>query len=177
MNKMIIGGYKLKIRSAKQKDLKALEWDGEYQHFRNVFKQTYQLTKTGNTQMWVIEEDREGIIGQVFIQLNGHRKKFANGYDRVYLYSIRIKPDFRNLGIGTYLMETIQSRMENHGTRYFTLNVAKENTQALRFYKRLGYEIQGHDDGKWSYIDHLGNKRNIAEPSWRMELDNYRDRS
>jgi ribosomal protein S18 acetylase RimI-like enzyme len=171
MNKARIDNLSVRLRRVRRGDLRDLEWDGDYLHFRNLYKQTYELSKAGNTQMWVIDSRDYGIIGQVFVQLNGHRRHLANGNDRVYLYSIRVKPDFRNKGLGTYLLQSIQTHLNRRGVRYFTLNVAKDNTAALRFYRRLGYEIRGHDDGIWSYIDHKGKRIRVAEPSWNMELD------
>jgi len=57
-------------------------------------------------------------------------------------------------------------------TRHYsrlTLNVARDNPDAIRLYKRVGFQIVAEEPGIWSYIDHLGQWHTVEEPSWRME--------
>jgi hypothetical protein len=43
----------LKCRYLVDKDLPALEWDGEYSHFRRLYRDIYQSTLQGKAIMWV----------------------------------------------------------------------------------------------------------------------------
>jgi len=56
----------IQIRKLTRDDLAALEWDGEYTHFRNVYKGVYQRTQIGTAAAWVAESPADGIVGQVF---------------------------------------------------------------------------------------------------------------
>lgn len=60
------------------------------------------------------------------------------------------------------------SLIQKHFTR-LTLNVARDNLDAIRLYKRLGFQIIAEEPGVWSYIDHVGQWQTVEEPSWRME--------
>ena len=55
----------LNIRCAEDADLIAMEWDGEYSHFRRLFADTYQQAELGLAKIWVAELDHTGLIGQL----------------------------------------------------------------------------------------------------------------
>ena len=158
----------LDIRLLKKKDLTALEWEGQYVHFRNVYAQAYQQSQKGQSILWVAELSEYGIIGQVFIQLICDRNELANGKTRAYLYSFRIKTDFQNLGIGSMILTNTESDLKKRGYRQISLNVAKENSRAQSFYYRHGFRTIAHEAGCWSYKDHKGVTRHVNEPAWRM---------
>lgn len=157
------------IRRMTREDLPALEWDGEFKHFRNVYKSVYHRMQQGGADAWVVETPHGEIIGQVFLQYKSDRPELADGWQRAYLYSFRIKPPFRNLGLGSRVMRILEnSLIQKHFTR-LTLNVARDNLDAIRLYKRLGFQIIAEEPGVWSYIDHVGQWQTVEEPSWRME--------
>jgi GNAT superfamily N-acetyltransferase len=157
------------IRQATENDLHKMEWEGEYKHFRTVFKNAYRSMKGGDTIIWVADFLGTLHLGQVFIQYISSRPELANGYNRAYLYSFRIKPRFRNQGLGTKMMDILEADLIKKGYQYLTLNVAKTNLDAQRLYQHRGFEIVDHEPGEWSYRDHLGNRVSISEPAWRME--------
>ena len=149
-------------------DLPQLEWEGEYSHFRRVYQQAYQRAREGKTLLWVADLPKKGIIGQCFIQLNSTRSDLANGYDRAYLYAFRIKNAYRNSGLGSRLLHIVENDLFLHEYKEITLNVAKNNTAAIRLYRRAGYEIAGHESGEWSYRDQNNKVCHVVEPAWKM---------
>lgn len=157
------------IRPLKREDLPALEWEGEFAHFRLVYQSVYERIQNGSAFAWIAETEINGLVGQVFLQLKSDQPEWANGWSRAYLYSFRIKPAYRNLGIGTKMIETIQQYLLKKHFSRLTLNVARDNSSGIRFYKRLGFQIVAEEPGIWSYIDHLGKWHTMEEPSWRME--------
>jgi ribosomal protein S18 acetylase RimI-like enzyme len=156
------------IRQANKDDLAALEWNGEYTHFRRLYADTYMMVEQGKAVIWIAETDGRGLIGQCFVSLKGNRPDLANGIDRAYIYGFRVQPKFRNQGIGTTIMQVLEDDLKKRGFRQATLNVGKDNQRARRFYDRLGYVIVGSDPGDWSYIDDKGKRRDMHEPAWRM---------
>jgi ribosomal protein S18 acetylase RimI-like enzyme len=157
------------IRPTTQNDLLALEWDGEYKHFRRLYSEIFQSASRGKAIMWVAELPGTGIIGQLFVQLTSARLELANGAERAYIYGFRIKPDFRGRGLGRRMMQVAEDDLAKRCFRRATLNVARDNPQARRLYESLGYQVVGMDPGQWTYIDHLGIRREVREPAWRME--------
>ncbi len=160
---------KVTIRHLRQNDLYALEWDGEFKHFRRVYADAYRRYERGSLIMWVAELPEDGIIGQVFIQLNSNRKELADGKRRAYLYSFRIKPEYRSAGLGSRMLDAVESDLRSRGYASVTLNVAKDNVDAQRLYERHGYRIVAHEPGVWSYPDDQGQWQLVNEPAWRME--------
>jgi len=109
------------------------------------------------------------IIGQVFIQFICDRPELADGFQRAYLYSFRIQPQFRRAGLGSRVLQVVEKDLCQRGFRYVTLNVAKTNVDAQRLYFRCNYRIVAHEPGVWSYPDQFGVLHNVEEPAWRME--------
>jgi ribosomal protein S18 acetylase RimI-like enzyme len=157
------------IRTISYRDLPDLEWGGEFTHFRRVYANAFQNQQKGKSILWAAELKGIGIIGQAFVQLLGSRPELADGQVRAYIYSVRVQSRYRNMGIGTKIMRHAEEDITHRGYSYVTLNVGKHNLDARRFYERLGYHVIGEESGKWSYIDHLGKRRHVHEPSWRMQ--------
>lgn len=159
---------KVEIRALLKAELPGLEWDGEYIHFRSMYERAYRRTETGEGLIWVAALNGK-MLGQVFVQLRSGRNELVDGHSRAYLYAIRVRPAYRNLGLGSRMMYVTENDLIWRGYQYATLNVAKENTDGLRFYERHGYKIIGEDEGRWSYTDHVGQTHLVHEPAYRME--------
>lgn len=157
------------IRPLLKTDLPALEWDGEYLHFRNVFADVFKKVEKGSVKAWVAVSHDDRMIGQVFLQLSSDRKELADGWNRAYLYSLRVRQAWQNLGIGSKLIEVLEADLRKMGYSRVTLNVARNNQAAIRLYARIGYQIVAEEPGVWSYPDHNNVWRTVSEPSWRME--------
>jgi ribosomal protein S18 acetylase RimI-like enzyme len=157
------------IRQIKKADLPELEWDGEYIHFRRLYAEIFQSSISGKAILWGAFYHGEGLIGQVFIQLTSARSELADGKQRAYIYGFRIKSAFQGYGIGTFMLHFIERDLAIRGFNQVTLNVSLDNPGARRMYERNGYHIVANEPGNWSYLDHLGRRRNVHEPAWRME--------
>lgn len=162
---------KVTIRHMVAADLPDLEWGGEYVHFRRQFETTYRDYLNGSALPWVAVSAVSGeMLGQVFVLFSSrHRRELADGNRRAYLFSVRVKPAFRGRGLGTQLMDVVEVDLSARGFEIATLNVARDNPAAYRFYYRRQYRVTAPEPGQWSYIDHRGVRRFVDEPAWRME--------
>ena len=161
-------GEQIHIRPIVESDLIALEWDGEYRHFHNLYAQHYASCQQGASLIWVAENSRKELIGQVFILLNSRQSKIADGSTRAYLFSFRIKPNWRNLGIGGHMLQFVENQLVLKGFIWLRLNVAKDNPGARRMYEAHAYRVIGSDPGEWSYQDDQGIVQHVHEPAWKM---------
>jgi ribosomal protein S18 acetylase RimI-like enzyme len=159
----------VKIRLVDRQDLSALEWDGEYTHFRRLYREIYQSTALGKALMWVADLPGAGVIGQLFIQFDSSRKELADGNLRAYLYGFRIKPAYRGEGVGSRLLQTAESDLVRRRLLFATLNVGRHNLDARRFYERHGYRVVADEAGRWSFLDDQDQRHEVYEPAWRME--------
>ncbi len=159
----------LTIRPVMAEDLIKMEWGGEYQHFRRVYAEAFHRMQRGYSILWVADLPETGIIGQVFIQFICDRPELADGIERAYLYSFRVRSAFRSKGIGTHMMDIVEDDLRKRGFHYVTLNVARNNPRAQQLYVRRGYQVVAPEPGVWSYLDDRGVVRKVEEPAWRME--------
>ena len=154
---------KLKIRMATADDVMQLEWNGQYTHFRNLFRRAYREQRRGNRVMLVM--DFNGYpIARLFIQFIDDDDK-----SRGYIYSFTVMEPFRSLGIGTRMLATAEAILRKRNYRLATISVAKTNIRAFQLYQREGYQAYGEDDGQWQYLDHEGQTHYVNEPSWLMK--------
>jgi ribosomal protein S18 acetylase RimI-like enzyme len=159
----------LVIRQVRKDDLPALEWEGEYSHFRFIYQDAFRRALRGLSVLWVAELEEKGILGQVFIQLQCDRPELCNGIDRAYLFGFRVRPAYRSLGVGSAMLRVVERDLVERGYRFLTLNVARENVDAIRLYQRRGFQIVAPEPGRWQYVDEEGRTRDVHEPAWRME--------
>ncbi len=157
------------IRVATRSDLPALEWEGDLTHFRRLFADAYERTELGEAVIWIAELPGVGVVGQLFLSLRSGRTELSDGMDRGYIYGVRVRPVYRNRGIGTQLLLAAEIELIKRGFRYATLNVGRDNSKAQRLYERMGYRVVAPEDGRWSYEDDKGLRRDVYEPAWRME--------
>jgi ribosomal protein S18 acetylase RimI-like enzyme len=160
---------RVQIRKMVEDDLPSLEWDGEYAHFRRVYQDAFNRFQRGLSVLWVAELPDTGVIGQVFIQLICDRPELADGTNRAYLYSFRVRPEYRSAGLGTHIMQVVFDDLRQRGFNSLTLNVAKDNPRARNLYERNHFHIVAHEPGRWTFQDETGGWRTVEEPAWRME--------
>lgn len=159
------------IRQLKEEDLPGLEWEGEFRHFRRVYAEAYHRQGRGLSFLWVAELPGRGIIGQVFIQFMCDRPELADGFERAYLYSFRVREEYRSQGIGSLMMDVVEEDLRARDFRSVTLNVARDNPRARQLYTRRGYRVIAPEPGIWSYQDENGEWHRVEEPAWRMEKE------
>lgn len=156
------------IRPLQEGDLPALEWDGQYTQFRPVFRATFADVQRGQKLMLLAEVDAT-VVGQVFVQLLSSETYLADGATRGYLYSLRVRPQWQGLGIGTQLLAHAEDELRARGRQVATIAAAKDNPGARRLYERLGYRAFREDAGEWWFTDVNGVPQHLAEPCWMME--------
>jgi ribosomal protein S18 acetylase RimI-like enzyme len=155
------------IREAKLSDLSALEWDGEYTHFRNIYRRALREAEQGH-RILLVAELKGKLIGQIFIHLSHDGCDYGR-QSSAHLYSFRVRNMYRNHGVGTNLLAEAEGVLCKRGYTRATISVAKDNQRARRMYERNGYSICGEDEGEWSFLDHQGSLRTIREPSYILE--------
>lgn len=163
-----VNGTQVRIRPLVEEDLPALEWDGAFTHFRRLYAQHYRNMIKGNTLVWVSETEERELVGQLFLLLYSQQKEVADGFRRAYIFSFRIKPAYRNQGLGSFMLALAENDLMLRGFTQVQLNVARQNRAARQLYERLGYRVIGSDPGVWHYQDPQGEWQSVREPAWKM---------
>jgi ribosomal protein S18 acetylase RimI-like enzyme len=156
------------IRPIREADLSALEWDGTYTRYRRVFRQTYEDVVRGQRLM-IVAVAGDQVVGQIFVQLSSTETRYADGYSRAYLYSLRVRPEWQGRGLGTRLVSSAEAALVARGFSMAVIAAGKDNLGAQRLYERLGYRIFADDPGVWYFQDVNGVQQSIEEPCWVME--------
>ena len=165
---MTVRPPKFEIRTATNNDLPGLEWEGEYRRYRQIYRRALNEANRGRRILLVA--DMEGkLIGQIFIQLHTVSADPKRIPRTAYLYSFRVRPEYRNMGIGSSLVTMAEDTLREKAFHRALIGVAKENLDALRLYQRLGYEILAEDPGEWSFVDDENRLRTIVEPTYILE--------
>jgi ribosomal protein S18 acetylase RimI-like enzyme len=158
----------VRIRSVCESDLPALEWDGEYTHYREVYRHNFEEARRGQ-RILLVAQFAEALVGQVFVQLHSSEALFADGLNRAYLYALRVRAPWQGQGIGTQLIAMAEAELRQRQFRTAVIAAARDNPRALNLYQRLGFRVVGEDPGRWDFVDHLGQERSVQEPCWVLE--------
>ncbi len=152
------------IRRATPEDLPAMEWEGEYRRYRRLYQQAMAEARGGRACILLADAGGE-VVGQVVVRFGSAPPQLGDPADVGYLHAVRVRPAFRNLGIGSQLIAEAEALLRRRGFRRAALAVARDNPAARRLYERLGYTLVADDPGEWSYLDDEGRWRQVHEPA------------
>ncbi len=65
----------------------------------------------------------------------------SNKFGTFYIHFFYIFRDYRNMGIGKKLLERCESICSNNGLNILHLKCHKDNSEAIKFYSKHGFEI------------------------------------
>lgn len=164
----------VRIRTATEADLPAMEWEGEYAHFRRVYRQAMREAQRDRRLIYVAEAADE-VVGQLLVHLYSIWKDRFGGAKAGYLHSFRVKPDFRGQGVGSRLLRTAEQALVNRGYTRAVISVAKTNSRAQQLYLEHSYHLYTEDPGEWAYVDHRGRLVRMSEPAYVMVKTLKRD--
>lgn len=68
---------------------------------------------------------------------------FRSVLDEGYINNIAVKPEYRNRGIGSALLEEINKESRKLNLSFLTLEVRESNLSAIHLYQKKGYEKVG----------------------------------
>lgn len=156
------------IRMGRESDLISMEWEGEYRRYRRHYRHAIEEAKLGR-RIILVAEIGEQIVGQIFVQLRSVQYDINQKTPSGYFHAFRVRPEYRNRGIGTRLLLEAEAALKTKGRLRALITAAKDNPDARRLYERLGYSIFADDPGDWSYVDDKGHLRRVYEPSVVLE--------
>ncbi|NLV74484.1 MAG: GNAT family acetyltransferase [Chloroflexi bacterium] len=83
-----------------------------------------------NPDLFLVAEREGEVIGVIMGGWDGRRG---------WLHHLAVSPELRNQGIGSALLEAVETRLRAYGCLKVNLMVHAYNTDAQRLYERLGY--------------------------------------
>jgi ribosomal protein S18 acetylase RimI-like enzyme len=68
-----------------------------------------------------------------------HRYFEKRGMRPLFVEEIAVHPDYHGMGIGTFMFEQIEHAARLRGCTHIVLEVAENNEEALRFYRKRNF--------------------------------------
>ncbi len=138
----------MRIRRAENGDIKELidvylqGYKGleeySYTHPEDVQAYLNWLFRRDVAGIWVAEDEDGKIVG--FVASDGNWFSKREGKVVGALHELVVLPEYRNKGIGRALIEKALEYFKSRGLDTAELWVGDQNTQAIEFYKKLGFE-------------------------------------
>lgn len=142
------------IKAAEEQDIARIEelYKVLFAEMANLQPYTYQAThqdrkfienmiNSPQSDFLVVTEDDGYVVGFVLVQ----EQQTSNfnclvKHRYTYLIDLVVDPIYRNLGIGSVLIESAKEWSQMRGTEYIELDVLPENEGAVKLYQRQGFE-------------------------------------
>lgn len=70
--------------------------------------------------------------------------------DEGHITNIAVHPEFRNMGVGSLLLQGLIDRARERDISRMTLEVRKNNETAQRLYRKFGFEVKGVRKGYYA---------------------------
>ena len=91
------------------------------------------------------------VVGAVWSRIT---EQYGHIDDETPSLAISLYKNYRNLGIGSKLLDLILRHLKSLGYKRVSLGVSKENFHALHVYEKVGFEIigDGDDETEWLMV-------------------------
>ena len=144
----------MKIRQAKNSDFNEYlklkrEEEKDYSEFigkkiphpkDTVLKKEFKEALSSKNHVILVIERNNRLIGYI------HGMYYTNPYSKWgYVEDIFVLKDFRRKGIATALVKEFIKILKKKGYNKLRLSVNTKNFRAIKFYKKLGFEISHYD--------------------------------
>jgi ribosomal protein S18 acetylase RimI-like enzyme len=86
----------------------------------------------------MIHEEEDNILTLVAITRLPYRSSHV-----AYIHKLAVNPNFQNSGLGSKLFAAIISDLKAKGVKRLELKVESDNHNAIKFYKKNGFQIEG----------------------------------
>jgi ribosomal protein S18 acetylase RimI-like enzyme len=146
------------IRTAAAADLPALEWYGHQRHLRPHIEKVLERRERDEAELLVAVANGFP-VGRLGID-------FTRRPGKALLWSFAVIPNLQRLGIGAALIRAAEAVAAERGLTTVEIDVGKDNPEAQALYERLGYEVVGEEQGRWSYVDDDGRTVVVHDDDW-----------
>ncbi len=152
----------LRVRRLQRRDINRV-WELLKRVFRDVNRETVEYQRPRHKKHFMEIFEQEGIEQLVFEVKRGvkfelvgyaeyayeivdadswmnHRYFEKRGMRPLFVEEIAVHPDYHGLGAGSFMFEQIEHAARLRGCTHIVLEVAENNAEALRFYKKRNFQ-------------------------------------
>ncbi|MYC06009.1 MAG: GNAT family N-acetyltransferase [Chloroflexi bacterium] len=153
----------MEIRQVRLEDVDRLADSLSPEVSRTQVKRRYDESELGYREMLIAELEGQ-IVGTVSTGGRGFQRTGS-----LRMFALDVGSAFRNRGVGTALIEAVESAAVRRNLYEVNLEVSVDNVDAIRIYERLGYKrLPDRVTDTWNELDDLGNGQTVEESAWIM---------
>ena len=153
----------MKIRQVRFPDVDRLSESLSPEVSRAQVRRRYDESQLGYREMLVAELDGQ-IVGTVSTGGWGSQRTGS-----LRMFALDVGRAFRRRGVGTALIEAVESAAIGLNLYEVNLEVSMDNLNAIRLYERLGYRrLTEPVTDSWDELDDKGNIQTVEESAWIM---------
>jgi ribosomal protein S18 acetylase RimI-like enzyme len=154
-------GIELHVRRMHRRDINRV-WEFLKLVFRGVNRETVEFQRPRHKQQFAETYENEG-VEQLLFEIKGERKAALVGYAEysyeiagtdswmnhryfekrgmrpLFVEEIAVHPSYHGVGIGLFMFEQIEHAARLRGCTHIVLEVAENNEEALRFYRKRNF--------------------------------------
>lgn len=152
----------LRVRRMHRRDLNRV-WEFLKLVFRDVNRETVEYQRPRHKQRFLETYEEEGVEQLVFEFKKGgkfdlvgyaeyayeilgsdswmnHRYFEKRGMRPLFVEEVAVHPNYHGMGVGTFMFEQIEHAARLRGCTHIVLEVAENNEDALRFYRKRSFQ-------------------------------------
>ena len=152
----------IRVRRLHRRDINKT-WEFLKRVFRDVNRETVEYQRPRHKRHFLEIYEEEGVEQVVFEVHKGekwdlvgyaeyayeivdsdswmnHRYFEKRGMRPLYVEEIAVHPDYHSMGIGSFMFEQIEHAARLRGCTHIVLEVAENNEEALRFYRKRNFQ-------------------------------------
>jgi len=156
------GDLETRVRRLHRRDINRV-WEFLKLVFRDVNRETVEYQRPRHKKHFMDIYEEEGIEQLVFEVKRGnrydlvgyaeyayeivdsdswmnHRYFEKRGMRPLFVEEIAVHPDYHGMGIGSFMFEQIEHAARRRGCTHIVLEVAENNEEALRFYRKRSFQ-------------------------------------
>ncbi len=156
------GEIELFVRRMHRRDLNKV-WEFLKRVFRDVNRETVEYQRPRNKKRFLETYEEEGVEQLVFEVKNSgkaelvgyaeyayeitgsdswmnHRYFEKRGMRPLFVEEIAVHPDYHGQGVGSFMFDQIEHAARLRGCTHIVLEVAENNEEALRFYRKRSFQ-------------------------------------
>ena len=108
--------------------------------YESVLQYVKEQLSKDNYHAYIIGDQNNEYGYVLFFERNYMENPFRKAYKGIQIEHICIKKEYRNIGYGNKLMDSVQEYANKIGATQIELSYWELNTEAERFYKNAGYK-------------------------------------
>ena len=117
-------------------ELNAIYDMSRFENFRQIREENLRSRR----EICVVAEEEGRFVGEISIMTENSNIPIAViPNKRMYLFGLRVLPEWRNKGIGTALLKYAVTMSARRGIFEFTIGVETDNADARRLYEKFGF--------------------------------------